>query len=98
MEKKGRTVPIHLFLDPDPPKQKFNMLAFSHHRSIRFDLIQLFLKYAQATMAAHNYLGSQLGCDWGGRHRNTTGVQLHFVPMMPAYPAAQEIYRSHLSV
>lgn len=68
--KKGVTVPIHLFLDPDPPKQKFNLLASSpHHRSIWLELIQFFLKYKEATMAAHNCLGSQLSCDWGCRHR-----------------------------
>lgn len=53
------------------PKQKFNPLASSHHHSsIWLELIQLFLKYAEATVAAHNYLGSQSSCDWGGGHRN----------------------------
>lgn len=33
-----------------------------------------------------------------GTETNTTGVQLHFVPMMPAHPVAQEICRTHISV
>lgn len=33
-----------------------------------------------------------------GTGTNTTGVQLHFVPMMPAHPAVQEICRTHLYV
>lgn len=54
-----------------PPKQKFNLLASSHHHSsIWLELIQFFLKHAEATTAACNYLRSQLSCDWGGRHRN----------------------------
>lgn len=69
--KRAELFQFTYFCNQIPPNQKFNLLASSHHHSlIWLELIQFFLKYAEGTMAAHNYLGSQLSRDWAGRHRN----------------------------
>lgn len=70
-EKRAEQRQFIYFWIQIPPKQKFNLLASSHHHSsIWLELIQFFLKDAEATTAGCNHLRSQLSCDWGGRHRN----------------------------